>query len=144
MLSRERHIVPEGSLSATLSRQTDPRMKLGELDNPKRTSFDDRLSAAANAKKAELEKFRARAWANDPAVAERQAARQAISVARDACTAERNASRLAAVAREAAEQTPRDAAAEAERAAHDVALQGERKAPRDARYAVSKARSRKR
>jgi hypothetical protein len=30
------------------------------MDNSKKTSFDDRLNAAANAKKAQLEKFRAR------------------------------------------------------------------------------------
>jgi uncharacterized protein DUF6481 len=124
------------------------------MDNSKKTSFDDRLSAAANAKKAELEKFRARSGANDPAFAERQAARHVISVARDARIAERNASRVAGLAREAAEQTARDAATEAEEAARaaevakqaadDVALQAERKAARDARYAARKARSRKR
>jgi hypothetical protein len=119
----------------------------------KGTSFDDRLSAAANAKKTELEKFRARSGTNDPAFAERQAARHAISVARDARTAERNTSRLSGLAREAAEQTARNAAVEAEeaaraaevvrQAAHDVALQAERKAARDARYAARKARPRR-
>ena len=69
-------------------------------------------------------------------------------------TAERNASRLAGVAREADEKSARDAAAAAEEAARaaevarqtadDVALQVERKAARDARYAARKARSRKR
>ena len=86
------------------------------MRNLKGTSFDDRLSAAANAKKAELEKFRARSGVNDPAFAERQAARHAIDVARDARTAERKASRLASVAHEAAEKAARDAAAEAEQA----------------------------
>src|SRR6202158_1541545 len=113
------------------------------MDNSKKTRFDDRLSAAAKAKKAELEKFRARSGANDPAFAERQAARRAVSVARDVRTAERNATQLAGVnaAREPAEeaaQAPRDAAVEAEQAARgaevarqaadDVALQAERKA----------------
>jgi Family of unknown function (DUF6481) len=64
------------------------------MDNSKKTGFDDRLNAAANAKKAQLEKFRARSRANDPASAERQAARQAVGIARDARTAERNAARL--------------------------------------------------
>ena len=119
------------------------------MNNFKGTSFDDRLSAAANAKKAELEKFRARSGTTDPAFAERQAARHAISVARDARTAERNVSRLASVAQEAAEKAARDAAVEAEQtatdaevarhAAHDVALQAERKAARDARYAARKS-----
>ncbi len=124
-----------------------------EMGSFKGTSFDDRLSAAANAKKTELEKFRARSGTNDPAFAERQAARHAISVARDARTAERNASRLAGVAREAAEKAARDAAEEAEQAAreaevarqaaNEVVLQAERKAARDARYAARKARPRK-
>src|SRR3984893_15731615 len=39
-----------------------------EMNNFKGTSFDDRLSTAANAKKAELEKFRARSGTTDPAV----------------------------------------------------------------------------
>jgi hypothetical protein len=130
------------------------RMRWSEMDNSRKTNFDDRLSAAANAKKAELEKFRARSGANDPAFAERQAARQAIGVARDARTAGRNASRLAGVAREADEKAARDAAEEAEQtargaevarqAADDVALEAERKAARDARYAARKARPRKR
>jgi len=77
------------------------------MDNSKKTNFDDRLSAAANAKKAQLEKFRARSGATDPAFAERQAARRAVSVARDTRTAERNASRLAGVAREAADKAAR-------------------------------------
>ena len=124
------------------------------MRNLKGTSFDDRLSAAANAKKAELEKFRARSGVNDPAFVARQAARHAVSVARDARTAERKASRLASVAHEADERAARDAAAEAvqaardaevaRQAADDVALQAERKAARDARYAARKARPRKR
>jgi hypothetical protein len=116
------------------------------MDNSKRTSFDDRLSAAANAKKLELEKFCARSASNDPVFAGRQAARHAISVARDARTAERNASRPAGLAREAAEQSAPDAATEAEEAARAaqvakqaadaVAPETERKPARDARYAA--------
>ena len=112
------------------------------MRNLKGTSVDDRLSAAANAKKAELEKFRARSGVNDPAFAERQAARHAISVARDARTAERNASRLASIAHEAAENAARDAEV-ARQTAHNVALQADRRAARDARYAARKARSRR-
>ena len=134
------------------------------MDNSKKTSFDDRLNAAANAKKAQLEKFRARSGGKDPGFAERQAARQAVGVARDARAVGRNTARLAGIAREADEQAARDAAAKAEQAARDaaaeaeqaardadvarqaaddVALQAERKAARDARYAARKARPRK-
>jgi len=147
-----------------LSTRPDRRIEWSEMDNSKKTGFDDRLNAAANAKKAELEKFRARSRVNDPASAERQAARQAVGAARDARSAERDAARLAGVARAADEQAARDAAAEVEQAARDAAaeaeqaaraaeiarqaaddvvLQAERKAARDARYAARKARPRK-
>ncbi len=129
------------------------------MDNSKKTSFDDRLSAAANAKKAELEKFRARSWAKIRPSRNDRPPDDVVSVARDARIAERNASRLAGLAREAVRggkprDCRRDAAAEAEEAARaaevakqaadEVALQTERKAARDARYAARKARSRRR
>jgi hypothetical protein len=47
-------------------------------------SYLERKGAATDARKAALEKFRAKTAANDPAAAERQAAREAISAARDA------------------------------------------------------------
>ena len=45
--------------------------------------FLERKSAATDARKAALEKFRANSAANNPAVAERQAAREAASKARE-------------------------------------------------------------
>ena len=42
----------------------------------------ERKSAATDARKAALEKFRAGTAANDPAAAERQAAREAVRIAR--------------------------------------------------------------
>ena len=84
------------------------------------TGFDDRLNTAAKAKKAELEKFRAKSWPNDLAFTERQAVRHAISVARDARVAERKAAQLASDAREAAAKATRDAAAEAEQTDRDA------------------------
>jgi hypothetical protein len=118
--------------------------------------FNERLSTAAKAKQATLEKFRARARADDPAVLERQAARLATSQARDA----RKAARVAEITRSeeeairhaaeeaarkatvAAEEAARKAAAEAEMAALEVTLEAERKTARDARYAARKARQR--
>jgi hypothetical protein len=118
--------------------------------------FNERLSTAAKAKQATLEKFRARARADDPAVLERQAARLATSQARDA----RKAARVAEITRSeeeairhaaeeaarkatvAAEEAARKAAAEAEKAALEVTLEAERKTARDARYAARKARQR--
>ena len=66
--------------------------------------FGDRLSTAENARKAMLERVRAKPGADDPAVAERRAARQAISTAREARLAEREATKMAERAREAAER----------------------------------------
>jgi hypothetical protein len=111
-----------------LSTRPDRRIGWSEMDNSKKTSFDDRLTAAANAKKAQLEKFRARSGGKDPGFAERQAARQAVGVARDARAVGRTTARLAGIAREADEQAARDAAAKAEQAARDVAAEAEQAA----------------
>ena len=112
----------------------------------------DRMKASANAKKAEIAKAHAKLPANDPGSGERQAARRAIAVARELRVAERKAAKLAEAAREAAEQAARAVAlmAEqanrvvelAEQAAREVALEVERKAARDLRYAARKARKR--
>jgi hypothetical protein len=108
-----------------------------------RTNFDDRLSAAAAAKQALLERFRARPSPDDPSEIARQDALKAIADARDARAAERKAAKDAELARLAAEEAARKAAAEAaakEAKARTLALEAERKAARDARYAARKAR----
>jgi Family of unknown function (DUF6481) len=117
---------------------------------PKSADFNDRLDAAAAAKKAILERFQARPGPDDPAVKAQHAARQAISDARDVRTAERHAARAADAERQAAEHAEKAAeraAREAEErdsaahiAARAVALEAERKAQRDARYAARKSR----
>ena len=109
----------------------------------KNANFGDRLNAAAAAKKAMLERFHARPSPDDPAVKEQQAARKAISDAREVRMAERKAAREAEAQRQAAEQAAREAEERrlaAEAAAQAVALEAERKAARDARYAARKAR----
>jgi hypothetical protein len=108
-----------------------------------RTNFDDRLSAAAAAKQALLERFRARPSADDPAVIAQQAALKAIADARDARAAERKAAKDAEAARVAAEQAAKraaDQAAAIEAKARAAAVEIERKAARDAKYAARKAR----
>jgi Family of unknown function (DUF6481) len=119
------------------------------MPNPKRkpahtrTNFDDRLSAAAAAKQALLERFRARPAADDPAEIARQAALKSIADARDARAAERKAIKDAEIARLAAEEAARKAQAEAaakEAKARAAAQEAERKAARDAKYAARKAR----
>ncbi len=118
--------------------------------------FQERREAAAKAKKAALESFRAKTDPNDPAAIERARVRREIAAAREARAAERVAARLARE-QELAEQRARDAAL-AEQAAREaaerearekremadreVALEAERKAERDARYAARKKRKR--
>lgn len=126
-------------------------------------SFADRLSTATRAREAQLKKARAKAPALDPGFAERQAARRAVSVAREARVAEGKAAKLAEKTRKAAEATARAIALDAERearkaeaaeeaaraialkaeaAAREIELLAEQKAARDARYVARKARQR--
>jgi hypothetical protein len=131
--------------------------KRSETSRSKEKRFDDRLTTAANAKKAQLEKFLAKFAANEPGFAERQSARQMIAAAREIRVAERKAVRLKREAQAAAEEAARAAAIAAEQIAHDVAVaervaseaagalvrEVEQKIARDARYAARKARGRK-
>ena len=103
----------------------------------KNASFADRLSAAAEAKKAQLERAaRARSEAESPAANKRRMARDAVKVARDARIAERRATKLAVEARQAAALA---AAQVAEAAAREVAMKAEQGA-RDAEFAERTAR----
>lgn len=117
-------------------------------------TFADRLTTAAKAKQALLERARANDPTKDPAFAQRQAERIAAAAAREARLAEQQAEREAAAAREAEERAAAEAARllaekleaerlEAERIAEGdrlVALAAQQKAERDARYAARKAR----
>jgi hypothetical protein len=109
----------------------------------------ERQQAAAKAKKAALEKFRAKAA--DPALSDRLIARTASAAARKAIKKAREIEKAEKKALEAerAQQAARDAALQAERAKaesadRELALQAEQKAARDARYAARKARSKRR
>jgi hypothetical protein len=116
----------------------------------KESDFADRQKAVAEAKKALLEKFRARPGPDDPEVVKRQAEREAVLAARVAREAEREAARKAKeaeLAEEAAREAERKAQAEqdaavdaVEQAKRHIALLAEQKAARDARYAARKAR----
>ncbi|MEA2741076.1 MAG: hypothetical protein QOH05_4383 [Acetobacteraceae bacterium] len=122
-----------------------PNLKRSPSTKPAhaRTNFDDRLSAAAAAKQALLERYRSRPAAGDPAWEEQQAALKAIADARDVRAAERKAAKEAEAARAAAELAARktqEQIAAAEAKARALALEAERKAARDARYAARKAR----
>jgi hypothetical protein len=118
-------------------------------------SLADRREMAAKARQAILEKARAKAAANDPGFAERQAARRAVSEARERRAAERKLEKAAAAERAEAARKAEEAAraaaaiaakeaaaaAAAEAAARAAAAKIESKAARDARYAARKARN---
>jgi hypothetical protein len=87
----------------------------------KNTSFNERLDAAAKAKKAALEKFRDKPGLDDPAVVARQAERQALNAARETRHAERAAAREAEAQRQAAEAAVREAEAIRAAARRDAA-----------------------
>jgi hypothetical protein len=108
----------------------------------------ERQKAAAEAKKAALEKFRARTA--DPALAERLTTRAASAADRRAAKNVREIEKVQRKARDAeqAQQVEREAAIQAARVAaesadRELAAQAERKAGRDARYAARKARSKR-
>ncbi len=99
----------------------------------KDSGFKDRQAHSADAKKALLEKFRAKPGADDPAVAARIAEREAIIRARQTRVAEKEAVRRAAeekVAREKAEREEAERAAEAAREAKRAAEFAAREASR--------------
>jgi membrane protein involved in colicin uptake len=113
--------------------------------------FGDRLSTAETARKAMQQRFQAKAGADDPALAERRAVRQAMSVAREARQVEREATKLAERTREVAEREARETAERELRLVQDArellegaerqaTLKADQKAARDARYAARKAR----
>ena len=93
-----------------------------EMNRSKNTGFADRLSAAADAKKARLERAaRARSAAESPSAVERRMAPEAIRVARDSRIAKRKATKFAVETRQAAAlAAAREAALKAEQTAHDA------------------------
>ena len=115
----------------------------------KQPDFLERQEAAAKAKKAARDKFRAKAA--DPALADRLTARESSAADRKAIKSARATEKAEKKVRDAerAEQAKRDAALQAERAKaesaeRERALEAERKAARDARYAARKTRSKRR
>jgi Family of unknown function (DUF6481) len=109
----------------------------------KEPSFADRQKAAQEARKNILNKFRAKPGHDDPAVMQRQAEREAQAADRAKAKLAREAAKAEKKIRdaEAAEQAAALLAREKEdAAARETALEAERKAARDARYAARKKR----
>lgn len=123
----------------------------------KEKGFAERRQSAVDAKKALLERAKAKLpSADDPAFQARQAERKAIADARAQREAEKKRLKQEQAEREARERAEREAAAEAAALAEAeakaaaekdlvsqlLADEAERKAKRDARYAARKARQR--
>lgn len=109
----------------------------------KEPSFLDRQSAAQNARKGILEKFKAKPAADDPAVLKRQAERVALAEERAKAQKIREAAKAEKKARDAelAAQAAAEALRlEAEKKAAAEELKAQQKAARDARYAARKNR----
>lgn len=120
----------------------------------KERNFADRRQSAEEAKKALLEKFKARPAADDPAIQARIAERKAVAEAREKREAERREQKRLKAEQEARERAEREQAAalaarteaeakeqaEQDMVARLLADEAERKARRDARYAARKAR----
>ncbi|PZU93245.1 MAG: hypothetical protein DI527_06675 [Chelatococcus sp.] len=103
------------------------------MKNPNDRSFTDRQSNSANAKKALLERFKARPGPDDPVVQQRRAEREAIAAARAEREAEKakiraEQERLEALEREriAEEKRQAEIAAEAARKAEQAKRDAER------------------
>lgn len=89
------------------------------MKNPNDRHFTDRQANSANAKKALLERFKARPGPDDPVMVQRRAEREAIAAARAERDAKKEAERLeaeriAAIERAAREEAERQAEAERE------------------------------
>ena len=116
----------------------------------KEKSVADRLSTAAAARQAMLEKFKARVNLEDPVLKAKLAERAAIAKARDERVAGRNAQKeVERIAREAEAKRLEEERLAAEKEARRVegetalALLAEQKEARDARYAARKDRGKK-
>ena len=113
----------------------------------KQPDLVERQKAAAEAKKAALEKFRAKTA--DPALAERLTTRAASAADRRAAKNVREIEKAQSKARDAerAQQVerrpPRGCAGRGRTRRRELAVQAEQKVARDARYAARKARSKR-
>jgi len=112
--------------------------------------FADRAAAAAAAKRALVDSFKAKPAPDDPAVLARQAERKAIADARELRAIERKKQKEIDDLRRQAEDVAKieaerlraeeEATRVTEAAARDEAIKAQRKAERDAKYAARKAR----
>lgn len=141
---RSRQLFSQDGNAVFGGQQTEPIdwSKMKAFKNP---NFNDRQATSQAAKSAALARFRARA--EDPAVAERRAARALAATERQRLAAERAEARRAEQERQAAQAAADELAARLENEARlareideQIELEAQRKKDRDARYAARKAR----
>src|SRR3954469_25437101 len=89
------------------------------MSSNKDQQFTERLSTAASARRAMLEKFQARRTVDDPAAREHRAAQEAMRAARETRMAEREAARRAKQEQLSAERLARKAAEREQRLAQE-------------------------
>ena len=106
----------------------------------KGSTFTDRATASTEAKKALLERFKAKPAPDDPEVAKRREERSAIAAAREVRMAERRRQKEIEAEQLRLEEEAQRAVEQAER---EEAAKAERKAIRDAKYAARKAKARR-
>ena len=116
----------------------------------KEKTFNDRLSAAQEARHAALERFRSRPGPDDPEVAKRREERMAISAAREVRDRDRKAVKEAEAAvraeqeaKDKVEREARERREAIEKVIREAGEAAERKKARDDRYAARKARQTK-
>ena len=119
----------------------------------KGSTFTDRATASTEAKKALLERFKAKPAPDDPEVAKRREERSAIAAAREVRMAERRRQKEIEAEQKAVEEAARvqaeqlrleeEARHAVEQAEREEAAKAERKAIRDAKYAARKAKARR-
>jgi Family of unknown function (DUF6481) len=125
----------------TTTHQIEESDKASSMSGFKEPSFADRQKAAQEARQNILDKFRSQPGPDDPAVKQRQAEREAVAVDRAKAKVVREASKAEQKRQdqEAAAAAAAELAREKEEAAErEAALEVERKAARDARYAARK------
>ena len=106
----------------------------------KQTKLDDRLTAAAEAKRAMLAKFKPKPTVADPAFEDRKALKAAeLEAVRAARAAAKEAARQAVLDAQQAELD----AKRSDRKERKALSKAEQKAARDARYAARKARQKR-
>lgn len=110
------------------------------MKNARNNDLSDRRIAAAQAKTALLNAYRAAKAADEPARLARQAERNAIVAATEERRRERERVKRDEAERRATEAAERQATADAAARAETEAREAARKAERDRRYATRKAR----